>query len=224
MNTDGIVHLPPSIRTKLEEPFPDDQLQTERRHGFSGTSVPWHHIARRLTDVLGASWCYSIPSIVKHDNAWVVTARITVKLHEAGLTFEMFREGVGGSGFDQDPVDDVKSACSDALKRTAVLFGVGAYLYEKKNQVGQLQQQAQQAAATAVQPFQLDAVKKIFAAYQLQEDYVMKSLNVAAWDMIDPATITAILTATHPFILWLRQNYPNVEKVAPTGGLKTSNA
>ena len=220
------VLFPKAIREKLEAPFPDDQVQCDGR-GYS--SIAWHHIAQRLTDVLGMSWNYKVIDITPHQGVWVVTAEICVQLADS---LKVGRQGVGAANFDGNAADDVKSAASDALKRAAVLFGVSAYLYRQPK--GQSQPAAPSPApqppappvtGASAQAFQVDAVRIFFKAYNMPDDWVLtQALHIPAWPGLPAATAASILSGQHPVCAWLKQQYPNVTPPTLTGGLKATNA
>ncbi len=84
-------------------------------------------IMDRLDDVVGAeSWQDHYECLP--DGA--VVCRLRVKLGDRWIT----KEDVGGQSEQPDEGDRRKAAFSDALKRAAVKFGIGRYLYRLKPQ------------------------------------------------------------------------------------------
>ena len=226
--------LPPGIREKLEAPFPPEQTTTDSR-GF--TSIGWPYVMARLTDVLGNRWSSKVNSIAQHDAAWVVTAAILVN---AGDSMEVSREGVGAANFGDSASDDVKAATSDAFKRAAVLYGVGAYLYRKTTDQPAAAQPPQQrmpgapgaaapqspiSATAPAQPFQIDAVKAYFKAFNMADDWVFTQVfKVQQWAQVLAQDAAAVLSGQHAVCVWLKTQYPGVTPPMATGGLKASNA
>jgi hypothetical protein len=129
----------------LEEEFPEEQLKTietgsgRNRKKFS--YIPEPVVRNRLREVLGLNWSWEIlreadTTFLVWDRdageklpqpAVVVTGRLTVNL-PSGITVS--REAHGGSLLysGNKAGDPHKSASSNALKKAAYLFGVGAYL------------------------------------------------------------------------------------------------
>ena len=84
-------------------------------------------IQDRLDDVLGVmGWQDSYECLP--DGA--VVCRLKIRLGEEWIT----KEDVGGQSEQPDEGDRRKAAFSDALKRAAVKFGIGRYLYRQKPQ------------------------------------------------------------------------------------------
>ena len=71
-------------------------------------------VMTRLDKVVGTNWSDEYEVLRSTENNWIVQCNLTV----AGVT----RSDVGDGG-------DAKAAYSDALKRAAVKFGIGRYLY-----------------------------------------------------------------------------------------------
>ena len=81
----------------------------------------------RLDDVLGvAGWQDSYKVLADGS----VMCRLKIRLGEQWIS----KVDVGGQSEQPDEGDRMKAAFSDALKRTAVKFGVGRYLYRLPSQ------------------------------------------------------------------------------------------
>lgn len=104
---------------KLSEPFPDSEVK--QRPGPGGRTLSYvdaRAVAQRLDDVLTPSgWTFHI-EVAASD---VVKGSLTI----GGVA----REDIGYPNSDDD-AEPYKSAVSDALKRCAVLFGIGRHLYD----------------------------------------------------------------------------------------------
>ena len=224
----AIEALPAGIREKLEASFPAEHTTNDTR-GF--TSISWPYIAARLTDVLGNRWSFKVTNIAQHDAAWVVTAAILIN---CGDSMEVSREGVGAANFGDSASDDVKAAASDALKRAAVLYGVGAYLYRKTAEQSAGQQPPQQRTPGAppapdptgpAQPFQIAAIQAYFKAFNMADDWVFTQVfKVQQWAQVTAQDVAAVLSNQHPVCAWLKTQYPGVTPPTATGALKATNA
>lgn len=114
----------------LAEPFPDEEVK--HRQGPGGMSFSYidaRAVAQRLDDTVGpANWEFTCTVIPGSD---IVKGRLMIR-HEDGWAT---REDHGYPNSDRDD-EPIKAATSDALKRCAVLFGIGRHLYED-NKPGQ---------------------------------------------------------------------------------------
>jgi hypothetical protein len=113
----------------LSARFPARLIRQVEKRGKSLDYIPGSAIIARLNEVFGTDWNYEI---LKLDigQAWVVArARITYpgghKDGVGGAQIKMRRDGNG----PVDVSDDAKAATTDALKRCAMLLGVGLHLY-----------------------------------------------------------------------------------------------
>lgn len=106
----------------LGAPFPDDEVEFLPRGNFEGKAralayIDARSVMRRLDAVVGASnWSFDF-ELLSPDGK-MVKGKLTV----LGVT-----KCDAGEGASEDEV--LKSAVSDALKRCAVHFGIGRYLY-----------------------------------------------------------------------------------------------
>jgi hypothetical protein len=105
---------------RLADPFDDsDVKQRPGRGGMSFSYIDARAVAQRLDDVLTpAGWEFTCSVIPGSD---VVKGRLVID----GIARE--DHGYPNSDNDDEPI---KAATSDALKRCAVLFGVGRHLYD----------------------------------------------------------------------------------------------
>jgi hypothetical protein len=105
---------------KLAEPFPDSEVkQRPGRGSMTFSYVDARAVMQRLDDVLTpAGWEFTSSVLPGTD---IVHGRLTV----AGFVREDY--GYPNSDKDEEPI---KAASSDALKRCAVMFGVGRHLYD----------------------------------------------------------------------------------------------
>lgn len=104
---------------RLAEPFADEQVkQRPGRGGMTFSYVDPRAVMQRLDDVVTPeAWEFTSTVIPGTD---IVHGRLTV----AGNVKEDY--GYPNSDHDEEPI---KSASSDALKRCAVMFGIGRHLY-----------------------------------------------------------------------------------------------
>lgn len=103
----------------LAEPFADAEIkQRPGRAGMTFSYVDARTVAQRLDDVLTPEgWDFTSAVIPGTD---VVHGKLVIGAN--------IREDYGYPNSDSDD-EPIKSASSDALKRCAVLFGVGRHLY-----------------------------------------------------------------------------------------------
>ena len=116
-----------ALRAALAEPFDPSQLKCKPGviQGNRALAMPYvdaRDVADRLDQVLGLDgWQDDFEQLP--DGA--LLCRLQVKVGGAWIT----RCGVGSPSEQPDAGDRKKAAESDALKRAAVKFGVGRYLY-----------------------------------------------------------------------------------------------
>src|SRR6266550_2442895 len=110
------------IQYALAAPFPDDEVEFLPRATTNGRALALAHIdarsvMRRLDAVVGpGAWSFDFE--VLSPECKKIKGRLTV----LGVT----KCDAGEAGSEDEPL---KAAVSDALKRCAVHFGVGRYLY-----------------------------------------------------------------------------------------------
>jgi hypothetical protein len=116
------MELTREVSEALGAPFPDDEVEFLPRGNFEGKAralayIDARSVMRRLDAVVGpANWSFDF-ELLSPDGK-MVKGKLTV----LGVT-----KCDAGEGASEDEV--LKSAVSDALKRCAVHFGIGRYLY-----------------------------------------------------------------------------------------------
>jgi hypothetical protein len=120
--------LTPEILVELAQPFRADQVRwkpqviSETGNALAVAYVDPRVVSERLDLATGGDWSFRWEPMGIHGDRLVIKSILTV----LGVT----REDVGEYVVtDRDQADPWKSAVSDSLKRAAVLFGVGRYLY-----------------------------------------------------------------------------------------------
>jgi len=113
---------------RLSEPFRPDQVRwkpqviSETVNALAVAYVDPRVVSERLDQVVGGDWSFHWEPLGVQGDRLVVKSSLTVM----GVT----REDVGEYVLsDREQADPWKSAVSDGLKRAAVHFGVGRYLY-----------------------------------------------------------------------------------------------
>ena len=116
------------VLSKLAEPFRADQVRwkpqvvSDSGKALAVAYVDPRVVSERLDRAAGGEWSFHWEPLGVQGDRLVVKSSLTVM----GVT----REDVGEYVLsDRDQADPWKSAVSDALKRAAVHFGVGRYLY-----------------------------------------------------------------------------------------------
>ncbi|PZA06734.1 MULTISPECIES: Rad52/Rad22 family DNA repair protein [unclassified Meiothermus] len=112
---------------KLSEPFPASEVQwrvealsKDKRRAMVVPYVDARTVLDRLDEVVGPEgWQDHYEVLVEKEGNYAVKCRLTL--------LEVSKEDVGEG-------DSLKAAFSDALKRAAVKFGVGRYLYRLEKQ------------------------------------------------------------------------------------------
>jgi hypothetical protein len=120
--------LTQEVLGRLSEPFRPDQVRwkpqvvTEAGRALAVPYVDPRVVTERLDHVVGGDWAFHWEPLGVQGDRLVIKSSLTV----LGVT----REDVGEHVLsDREQADPWKSAVSDALKRAAVHFGVGRYLY-----------------------------------------------------------------------------------------------
>lgn len=116
------------ILARLAEPFRPDQVRWKPQvvsDNGNALAVPYvdpRVVSERLDHVVGGEWAFHWEPLGVQGDRLVVKSSLTLM----GVT----REDVGEHFLsEREQADPWKSAVSDALKRAAVHFGVGRYLY-----------------------------------------------------------------------------------------------
>lgn len=116
-------------REILERPFEPEQIK--QRKGTYGSTIDYvetHAVIQRLNDAFDAEWSFEILSHEQQAGEMVVLGKLTA----GGISkcqFGSSRISTSKQGEVISIGDDLKAASSDALKKTATLFGVGLHLY-----------------------------------------------------------------------------------------------
>jgi len=112
---------------RLQEPFEPSEVDARPGRVAGGRALVLHYIdARcvmdRLDDVVGAdNW----QDVYESLPTGCVTCKLSIRIGGEWVT----KMDVGAPSDQPDPCDRQKAAFSDALKRAAVKWGVGRYLY-----------------------------------------------------------------------------------------------
>ena len=140
---DGLAH-------NLAAPFDATEVKFKPQHiaGNRALAVPFvdaRVIQDRLDEVLGVmGWQDSYECLPDGS----VVCRLRIRLGAEWIT----KEDVGGQSEQPDEGDRRKAAFSDALKRAAVKFGIGRYLYRLKPQWVDYDPQKRQLVGTPKLP------------------------------------------------------------------------
>lgn len=116
------------IMKRLQEPFPESEIEWRiQRAGISKNGTPWAYvlayvqnraIQRRLDDLFGvAGWKNGF----QEWRGKGVLCGISVKIGEDWIT--------KWDGAEETDIEPTKGGLSDSMKRAAVQFGIGRYLY-----------------------------------------------------------------------------------------------
>jgi len=113
----------PDLFAALAAPFGVKEVKSRSQGGKQISYITARVVMNRLDDVVGPEnwWNEFAPA---GDNS--ILCKLTIRLPDGQV---LTKCDAGGHAGMADSGDDDKSAHSDALKRAAVLFGVGRYLY-----------------------------------------------------------------------------------------------
>jgi hypothetical protein len=120
------------IAEALSAPFPTEAIKfrpgaTAGNRALALPYVDARAIMDRLDDVLGVSGWQDEYTFLEDGSA---LCRLTLFIEQQWIS----KMDIGGQSEQPDEGDRRKAACSDALKRAAVKFGVGRYLYRLPQQ------------------------------------------------------------------------------------------
>jgi hypothetical protein len=117
------------LAAALAEPFPADDIgfkpQTTSKDGNKALACAYidaRNVMDRLDAVVGPENWQDDFEVMPNGN---VVCRLSLRVGGEWIT----KTDVGGESDQKDPGDREKAAFSDALKRAAVKWGVGRYLY-----------------------------------------------------------------------------------------------
>ena len=113
----------------LTRPFPPEQLRTRRGpNGKQFSYVEAHSVVTRLNEATDYEWTFEV---VKHEilaDEVIVLGRLVID-GVAKMAFGGSSVTRDSSGKEMSIADDLKAATSDAIKKTASLFGCGLEMY-----------------------------------------------------------------------------------------------
>jgi hypothetical protein len=113
----------------LTRPFPPVQLRTRRgQNGKQFSYVEAHTVVTRLNEATDYEWTFEV---VKHEilaDEVIVLGRLVID-GVAKMAFGGSSVTRDSSGKEMSIADDLKAATSDAIKKTASLFGCGLEMY-----------------------------------------------------------------------------------------------
>jgi hypothetical protein len=160
-------------RELLEKPF--DKEQIKQRKGNFGEMIDYvetHAVIQRLNDVFDGQWSFEILSQENNGSQVMVLGKLTAEgvskcqfgcssITTSSKTGEIISLG-----------DDWKAAGSDALKKSASLFGIGLHLYgaDRKDQPSEhtgrdagkgMSEKSKPKGGTTITKEQLAQIKKL---------------------------------------------------------------
>jgi hypothetical protein len=110
----------------LAAPFDASEVKTRSQAGRTFSYVTARSVMNRLDDVLGPEGWWDAYRTSGENS---IVCRLTIRIQAEHGPMELSKEDAGGFAGMADSGDDDKSGYSDALKRAAVKWGVGRYLY-----------------------------------------------------------------------------------------------
>ena len=136
---------PSEILKKLDAPFPEDQVEWRVQQSGDGANGPWamvlayievRAIQDRLDEVVGKSnWRNEFK---EGPSGGVV----------CGISIRCCREWVTKwDGAENTDVESVKGGLSGAMKRAAVQWGIGRYLYDLETEFAETSKQKRHAGS-----------------------------------------------------------------------------
>jgi hypothetical protein len=116
-------------RELLEKPFANNLIRSRKgSFGQSFSYVEGSAYIARLNEALDGNWSFEVVEHHVRDSEVVVLGKLTcdgvTKMAFGGSSITVSREGEVIS-----IADDLKAACTDAIKKAASLLGVGLHLY-----------------------------------------------------------------------------------------------
>lgn len=131
------------ISQALLKPFPDEMIEVREGKFFY---VDARAVQSRLDEVVGpGNWAFDFDVLHAEQGGVVIKGSLTI----AGVT--KCDAGEHWRASDRDKIETYKAAVSDSLKRCAVHFGIGRYLYELEvARAGKMTEAEKTAAARKV--------------------------------------------------------------------------
>jgi hypothetical protein len=157
-------------RELLEKPFEKEQIK--QRKGNFGEMIDYvetHAVIKRLNDVFDGQWSFEIMTQETTNTEVIVSGKLTAD----GVSKTQFgsnKISLSKQGEIISVGDDWKAAASDALKKTASLFGIGLHLYggdkseQASDQTGRnsgMSEKSKPKGGTAITKEQLAQIKKL---------------------------------------------------------------
>ena len=158
-------------RELLEKPF--DKEQIKQRKGNFGDMIDYvetHTVIQRLNDSFDGQWSFEILSQESTAGEVIVLSKLTAD----GVSKTQFGSNKITTSKQGEVIsmgDDWKAAGSDALKKSASLFGIGLHLYgagkeeqrsEQQEQKGKgMSEKSKPKGGTAITKEQLAQIKKL---------------------------------------------------------------
>jgi len=156
-------------RELLEKPF--DKEQIKQRKGNFGDMIDYveaHAVIQRLNDAFEGQWSFEVLSQENNGSQVMVLGKLTAD----GVSKTQFGCSTITTNSKTGEVvslgDDWKAATSDALKKSASLYGIGLHLYgaDKKDQPSEhtgkgMSEKSQPKGGTAITKEQLAQIKKL---------------------------------------------------------------
>lgn len=115
------------LLAKLSERFPVDDVKQRRQGGVTLDYISIDATIRRLNDVLGTDWSFSVDRYELHPlDSGGYLAVVSGTITALGKT----ASGVGADTAP-DPDKAIKTALAEALKKAGHQFGIGLYLWDE---------------------------------------------------------------------------------------------
>ncbi len=112
-----------SLFARLAAPFSQDEVKVRSQSGKQIQYITARVVMNRLDDVVGPrNWWDRYQHASEHS----VVCELSIRLPNGEILTKVDAGGYAGMA---DPGDDDKSGYADGLKRAAVKFGIGRYLY-----------------------------------------------------------------------------------------------
>lgn len=124
--SEGLLTFWQELSPKLYEPFKESEIKTFGPNVGAKKGLRYidsRNVVQRLDSVCPGQWSFEIPETIERQVNGKLVIAMRGRLTVCGVTRECWGESEAGFG------EPYKSAASDALKRAAVRFGVGAHLY-----------------------------------------------------------------------------------------------
>ena len=192
-------------RELLEKPFEKEQIK-QRKGNFGDTIdyVEAHAVIQRLNDAFEGQWSFEVLSQENNGSQVMVLGKLTA-------------EGVSKTQFGCSSIttnsktgevvslgDDWKAATSDALKKSASLYGVGLHLYgaDKKDQPSEhtgkgMSEKSQPKGGTTITKEQLAQIKelrtKLGWAPKNVQDKAKEMFGTDKVESLNPTMATALI-------------------------------